>query len=41
MGCGTAVRLRASLMRALGELVFPDDLNGWTGIVGDYEFPEG
>ncbi len=40
MGCGTGCSITAIVDRRNGNAYFPDQLNGWTGIVGDYEYAE-
>ncbi len=40
-GCGTGCSITAVLDARTGQAWFPNELNGWTGIVGDYEIPEG
>lgn len=41
MGCGTGCSITGIIDARTGRACFPHELNGWTGIVGDYEFPEG
>jgi len=40
MGCGTGCSVTAIVDNRNGRAYFPDQLNGWTGIVGDYEYAE-
>ena len=40
MGCGTGCSITAIVDRRNGNAYFPDQLNGWTGIVGDYKYAE-
>ena len=40
VGCGTGCSITAIVDARTGEAEFPKELNGWTGIVGDYEFAE-
>lgn len=39
-GCGTGCSLSAIIDARTGNAYFPNEFNGWTGIVGDYEGPE-
>ena len=41
VGCGTGSSITAIIDARTGKAHFPEELNGWTGIVGDYEPPEG
>ncbi len=41
VGCGTGCSVTAFIDARDGRAYFPRELNGWTGIVGDYEPPEG
>lgn len=41
VGCGTGCSITAIVDARTGKAYFPTELNGWTGIVGDYEPPEG
>jgi hypothetical protein len=41
VGCGTGCSITAIIDARTGRAHFPDELAGWTGIVGDYEPPEG
>ncbi|HLM55294.1 MAG TPA: hypothetical protein VK422_04150 [Pyrinomonadaceae bacterium] len=41
VGCGTGCSVAAIIDARTGAAHFPDQLNGWTGIVGDYDPPEG
>jgi hypothetical protein len=40
-GCGTGCSISAIIDARTGNAYFPNEFNGWTGIVGDYEGPEG
>lgn len=40
-GCGTGCSITSIIDVRTGQAYFPNELNGWTGIVGDYEIPEG
>jgi hypothetical protein len=40
-GCGTGCSIIAIVDARTGRAFFPSELTGWTGIVGDYEPPEG
>jgi len=40
MGCGTGCSITAIVDNRNGKAYFPDQFNGWTGIVGDYEYAE-
>jgi hypothetical protein len=40
-GCGTGCSITAVIDARTGRAYFPNEFNGWTGIVGDYEVPEG
>jgi hypothetical protein len=40
MGCGTGCSITAIVDNRDGKAFFPDELNGWTGIVGDYKYAE-
>ncbi len=40
VGCGTGCSISAIIDARTGRAVFPNELLGWTGIVGDYEPPE-
>jgi hypothetical protein len=41
VGCGTGCSISAIIETRTGRAFFPKELLGWTGIVGDYEAPEG
>lgn len=41
VGCGTGCSVTAVIDARDGRAYFPDELNGWTSIVGDYDIPEG
>jgi hypothetical protein len=41
VGCGTGCSITAVIDARTGRAHFPSELNGWTGIVGDYDPPEG
>jgi hypothetical protein len=41
VGCGTGCSITAFIDARTGRAHFPEELNGWTGIVGDYDPPEG
>src|SRR5215212_6868817 len=41
VGCGTGCSTTAIIDARTGRAHFPPELNGWTGIVGDYDPPEG
>ena len=41
VGCGTGCSVTAFIDARDGRAYFPRELNGWTGIVGDYDPPEG
>src|SRR3954469_18406637 len=41
VGCGTGCSITAIIDSRTGKAHFPIELNGWTGIVGDYDPPEG
>jgi hypothetical protein len=41
VGCGTGCSITAIIETRTGRAFFPKELLGWTGIVGDYEPPEG
>jgi hypothetical protein len=41
VGCGTGCSITAIIDARTGKAHFPTELNGWTGIVGDYEPREG
>jgi hypothetical protein len=41
VGCGTGCSITAIIDARTGRAFFPKELSGWTGIVGDYEIPEG
>jgi hypothetical protein len=41
MGCGTGCSISAIVDARTGRAFFPNELTGWTGIVGDYDPPEG
>jgi hypothetical protein len=41
VGCGTGCSITAVIDARTGRAHFPPELNGWTGIVGDYDPPEG
>lgn len=41
VGCGTGCSITAIVDARNGNAYFPNELEGWTGIVGDYEPPEG
>ena len=41
VGCGTGCSVTAFIDARDGRAYFPRELEGWTGIVGDYEQPEG
>lgn len=40
MGCGTGCSITAIVDAQNGNAYSPDQLNGWTGIVGDYQYAE-
>lgn len=40
VGCGTGCSITAIIDAQTGNAYFPNELSGWTGIVGDYEIPE-
>jgi hypothetical protein len=40
-GCGTGCSISAVVDARTGRAYFPNEFNGWTSIVGDYEMPEG
>ena len=40
-GCGTGCSITAIVDARNGKAYFPNEFNGWTSIVGDYEIPEG
>ena len=40
-GCGTGCSITAIIDTRDGRAYFPRELTGWTGIVGDYDVPEG
>lgn len=40
-GCGTGCSITGVIDARTGQAYFPNEFNGWTGIVGDYEIPEG
>ena len=40
-GCGTGCSISGIIDASTGNAYFPNEFNGWTGIVGDYEGPEG
>jgi hypothetical protein len=40
-GCGTGCSISAIIDARNGRAYFPDELSGWTSIVGDYDIPEG
>ena len=40
VGCGTGCSITAVVDARTGQAFFPNQLNGWTGIVGDYDPPE-
>jgi len=40
-GCGTGCSLSAIIDARNGRAYFPSEFSGWTGIVGDYDIPEG
>lgn len=40
-GCGTGCSISAVIDTRNGRAYFPRELTGWTGIVGDYDVPEG
>lgn len=40
MGCGTGCSITAIIDARTGRAFFPNELLGWTGIVGDYDPPE-
>ncbi|HEY0099065.1 MAG TPA: hypothetical protein VGB76_08945 [Pyrinomonadaceae bacterium] len=40
-GCGTGCSIISIIDARTGRAFFPNELTGWTGIVGDYEPPEG
>ena len=40
VGCGTGCSITAIVDARDGKAYFPDVLNGWTGIVGDYDIPD-
>ena len=41
VGCGTGCSITAIIDARTGRAFFPKELAGWTGIVGDYEIPDG
>ncbi|HLL71386.1 MAG TPA: hypothetical protein VK363_08135 [Pyrinomonadaceae bacterium] len=41
VGCGTGCSVTAIIDARTGRAYFPEELEGWTSIVGDYEFAEG
>lgn len=41
VGCGTGCSISAIIDTRTGRAFFPKELSGWTGIVGDYDPPEG
>lgn len=41
VGCGTGCSITAIIDARTGRAYFPNELDGWTGILGDYEFAEG
>jgi len=41
VGCGTGCSITAIIDARTGKAHFPLELNAWTGIVGDYDPPEG
>jgi hypothetical protein len=41
VGCGTGCSISAIIDTRTGRAFFPKELLGWTGIVGDYDPPEG
>ena len=41
MGCGTGCSITTIVDARNGNAYFPEVLNGWTGIVGDYDIPDG
>lgn len=41
VGCGTGCSISAIIDARTGRAFFPNELLGWTGIVGDYDPPEG
>jgi hypothetical protein len=41
VGCGTGCSISAIIDARNGRAYFPRELTGWTGIVGDYDIPEG
>jgi hypothetical protein len=41
VGCGTGCSITAFIDARNGRAFFPNELTGWTGIVGDYDPPEG
>ena len=41
VGCGTGCSVTAIIDARTGKAYFPTQLDGWTGIVGDYDPPEG
>ncbi|HYO98806.1 MAG TPA: hypothetical protein VER76_01180 [Pyrinomonadaceae bacterium] len=41
VGCGTGCSVTAIIDARTGKAYFPGELQGWTSIVGDYEFAEG
>ena len=40
-GCGTGCSISAIIDARNGRAYFPREFSGWTGIVGDYDLPEG
>lgn len=40
VGCGTGCSITAIIDARTGRAFFPNELTGWTGIVGDYDPPE-
>ena len=41
VGCGTGCSTTAIVDARSGRAYFPNELDGWTSIVGDYDIPEG
>src|SRR5215217_8084124 len=41
VGCGTGCSTTAIIDARTGRAHFPPEMNGWTGIVGDYDPPDG
>lgn len=41
VGCGAGCGISGMVDARTGKAYFPNEFNGWTGIVGDYDPPEG